>query len=214
MAWMCLDLNTWVLSSMPAYLVNAAPSLDAGWLTNPDPDIYSSWEEFCRSLFWDLWTGEAFVLITARYATGWPARFHVVEPWMVDVEIGADGLRHYKIGNVPVPRDDIIHLRYRATAAQARGSVRSRSDAPGWWPPRCSTATPRRFVGAGAIPNAVLTHPERLTAEQAAELQGQWVQSRMTTMGLPAVLSGGVQFETVQQSPAQMGLVELAQMTD
>ena len=185
MAWMCLDLNTWVLSSMPAYLVNAAPSLDAGWLDNPDPDIYSSWEEFCRSLFWDLWTGEAFVLITARYATGWPARFHVVEPWMVDVEIGADGLRHYKIGNVPVPRDDIIHLRYRATAAQARGHGPARGrPLAGWSPPALLNRYASSFVGAGAIPNAVLTHPERLTAEQAAELQGQWVQSRMNDDGL------------------------------
>ena len=74
---------------MPPYLVNAAPSIDAGWLTNPDPDIYSSWEEFAKQLFWDWQLGEAFVLATARYSTGWPARFHVVPPWSVNVEMDA-----------------------------------------------------------------------------------------------------------------------------
>ena len=58
-------------------------TLIADWLTNPDPDVYTSWEEFAKQLFWDYQLGEAFVLATARYATGWPARFHVVPPWYV-----------------------------------------------------------------------------------------------------------------------------------
>ena len=73
-AWMCIDLNSSVLSTMPPYLVNAAPTLSADWLRNPDPDLYTSWEEFAKQLFWDYHLGEAFVLATARYATGFPAR--------------------------------------------------------------------------------------------------------------------------------------------
>src|SRR5215471_2330505 len=44
-AWMCVDLNASVLSEMPPYLVDAAPSLSADWLGNPDPDLYTGWEE-------------------------------------------------------------------------------------------------------------------------------------------------------------------------
>src|SRR5262245_14260379 len=36
-AWMCVDYNASTLSTMPPYLVNAAPSLEADWLNNPDP---------------------------------------------------------------------------------------------------------------------------------------------------------------------------------
>ena len=93
-AWMCIDLNSSVLSTMPPYLVNAAPTLSADWLRNPDPDLYTSWEEFAKQLFWDYHLGEAFVIATAYYSTGWPARFHVVPAWSVSVEIGRDGLRH------------------------------------------------------------------------------------------------------------------------
>ena len=55
---------------MPPYLVGASPSLPADWLNNPDPDLYTSWEEFAKQLFWDYQLGEAFVLATARYANG------------------------------------------------------------------------------------------------------------------------------------------------
>jgi HK97 family phage portal protein len=214
MAWMCLDLNTWVLSSMPAYLVGAADSLDTAWLDNPDPDYYSSWEEFARSLFWDLWTGEAFVLVTARYATGWPARFHVVEPWMVEVEIADDGLRSYRIGNIGVPRDDIVHLRYRATASQAHGVGPLEVGRARLVAAAMLARYAGNLVGTGAVPPAVLKHPGRLTAEQAERLKADWVSARMSAMGVPAVLSDGLEFETLGYSPADLALVELSQLND
>src|SRR5262245_6296205 len=47
-AWMCLDTNASLLSTMPPYLVDAAPSLDADWLRNPDPDLYGCWEDMAK----------------------------------------------------------------------------------------------------------------------------------------------------------------------
>src|SRR5262245_43837685 len=114
-AWMCLDLNSSLLATMPPYLVNAAPSLSADWMRNPDPDTYTSWEEFAKTLFWDYQAvGEAFVLATARYATGWPARFHVAPPWTVNVELGRDGRRRYRVGEIDVTADT-LHLRYQGS---------------------------------------------------------------------------------------------------
>lgn len=213
-AWMCLDLNTWILSSMPPYLVDPAATLDATWLVNPDPDVYTSWEEFARSMFWDLWTGEAFVLVTARYATGWPARFHVVEPWFVNVELGADGLRHYSIGGADVDPDDIIHLRYRATASAARGTGPLEVGRARLVAANLLARYASNFVAGGALPSGVITHPDMLTADQSAELQGQWLDARMSTLGLPAVLSGGVTFTPTQMSPSALGLADLAQINE
>ena len=102
------------------YLVNAAPTLDAGWLLNPDPEIYSSWEEFAKQLFWDYQAdGEAFVFATARYSTGWPARFHVLPSWTVNVEMRG-GRRHYTVGAVDIT-DDVFHIRYQSSVDDARG---------------------------------------------------------------------------------------------
>ena len=52
-AWACVDFNARNLATMPPYLVNAAPTLDAEWMRNPDPELYSSWENFAKQVFWD-----------------------------------------------------------------------------------------------------------------------------------------------------------------
>src|SRR5215831_2526761 len=61
-AWMCLDRNAGQLAAMPPYLVGAAPSLQADWLNNPQPEVYSCWDEFMRQYAWDYQLGEVFVL--------------------------------------------------------------------------------------------------------------------------------------------------------
>ena len=72
-------------------------------------------------MFWDWYAaGEVFVVATARYSTGWPARFHVLPPWLVEVDMDS-GLRRYRIGSSEVPDGDLLHLRYQDTTADARG---------------------------------------------------------------------------------------------
>jgi HK97 family phage portal protein len=212
-AWTCLDLNASILATMPPYMVGAAPSTPADWINNPDPDVYASWEEFAKQLFWDYQLGEAFILATARYSTGYPARFHVVEPWMVDAEIGGSGLRRYRIGRVDVTAD-MLHVRYKTTTGDAHGhgpleAGRARMVAASVLHRYAAT-----LAGTGGIPSSVLEHPDELTAEAAALLQQQWVEARMSGIGLPAVLSGGVTWRAVQLNPNDMALVELSQFND
>jgi HK97 family phage portal protein len=211
-AWAALDLNSSLLATMPPYLVGAAPSLPSAWIDNPDPDHYTSWDEFAKQLFWDYQCGEVYVVATARYDNGFPARFHVVPPWTVNVDLVA-GIRRYSIGSLDVT-DDMLAVRYKSTVDGARGVGpldvgRARLVA-------CALLMryASNFVGSGGIPGAVLTHPDELTAEQAATLQTQWVEARMSSIGLPAVLSGGLSFETLQLSPKDLALVELAQLTE
>jgi HK97 family phage portal protein len=211
-AWACVDLVASLLSTMPPYLVGAAPSLDDEWLTNPDPDLYTSWDEFAKQLWWDYQLGEVFVLATARYATGWPARFHVVDPWLVNVEMASHG-RRYTIGRMDVT-GDILHVRYQSRTSDAHGHGPLEAGRTRLVAARLLGRYISSFVGGGALPSGIITHPDPLSSEQAAGLQEQWVNARMSSMGLPAVLSGGVEFTATQQSPAEMGVVELAQMTE
>jgi HK97 family phage portal protein len=210
-AWACLDLNSSVMATMPPYLVGGSDP-DSGWLANPDPDLYTSWEEFAKQLFWDYQLGEVFVIATARYATGWPARFHVVPAWAVNVEMDG-GRRFYSIGSVNVT-PDMLHIRYQSSVDDAHGHGplevgRARMVAADVLVRYASS-----FVAGGGIPTSVLAHPEELTAKQAADLQAQWVQARLSKLGEPAVLSGGVTFEAIQASPKDMALVELAELTE
>jgi HK97 family phage portal protein len=212
LAWACVDLNARILSTMPPYIVNGATTLDTSWKTNPDPEIYTSWEEFAKQLFWDWYLGEAFVLTTARYATGWPARFHVVPPWFVNVEMDG-GRRVYSIGSLDVT-DDMLHLRYKSSVDDAHGhgpleAGRSTLVAAAVLGRYATTIASR-----GLIPSSILEAPEDMSPDQAEALRDQWVEQRTANPGYPAVLSGGLKWAPTQLNPRDLALVELAQFTE
>jgi len=211
-AWKCLDLNASLLATMPPYLVGASPNLDADWLLNPDRSIYTSWEEFAKQVFWDYQLGEAFVLALTRYATGWPARMRVIPPWMVNVEM-QNGVRVYNIGSRDVT-SDILHIRYQSTISDAHGHGPLEAGAGKMVAADIFARYAASFAASGGIPTSVLEHPEELTAEQASALQAQWVAARVSAIGEPAVLSGGVTFKPVQASPKDLALADLSKMTE
>lgn len=213
-AWACLDLNSSVLAAMPPYLVGAASSLDAAWMSNPDPDRYTCWEEFARELFWDFQgCGEAFVVATAWYRSGWPARFHLLPPPSVDVELDESGRRVYHVGGLDIT-SKVLHIRYKARVTDPRGQGPLHVGRA-----RCIAANLlARYVSNlmdnGGAPTTALTHPNELTAEQSAQLQNQWIAARRATMGAPAVLSGGVTFQAVGLTPSELALSDLASLTE
>jgi len=212
-AWTCLDLNSSVLSTMPPYLVDAADSLDSDWLRNPDPDVYTSWEEFAKQAFWEFQMGEVFVLATAYYATGWPARFHVVTGAFVDVDFDDTGRRRYSIGQQDVSAD-MLQIRYQSSVDDAHGHGPLEAGASRLVAAEVLSRYATTIVQAGGIPSSILTHPEELTADQAFNLQQQWVAARVSTLGEPAVLSGGVTWEATQLNPQEMALLELSQWNE
>jgi HK97 family phage portal protein len=209
---MCLDLNASILGTMPPYLVGASPTLDAGWLTNPDPDKYTSWADFAKQLFWDYQLGEVFVIATAYYATGKPARFHVVEPWGVDVEWDG-GTRRYAIGGRDVTAD-MLHVRYRTRTGDPHGQGPLDAGRTRLIAAEVLSRYATNLVASGGIPPSVLEHPDELSAEQSAALREQWVIARSAAIGYPAVLSGGVTWKATSISPTDMALVELTQITE
>jgi HK97 family phage portal protein len=207
-AWMCVDYNANVLMEMPPYLVDAAPSLNADWLVNPDPDLYTSWEEFIKQLAWDYQAaGEAFVLATARYATGWPARFHVVPPYLVNVEMDA-GRRRYSIGSVDLSPEELLHIRYQSSVSDAHGHGPLEAGAYRIVAARMLVEYGSKLAG-GIIPPGILTSSEEINQEQADLMKQRWVTARLSGIGEPAVLGQGVTFEATQIDPQKMALVDL-----
>ena len=213
-AWMCLDLNASILSTMPPYVHRGGDLIPApSWVTNPDPELYTSWAEFAKQVFWDYQLGEAFIVATAHDSDGYPARFHAIDPWLVDVEIGGDGLRHYRIGNLD-PGPDLLHIRYKSTTSTPRGcgpldAGRTRIVAAGLLQRYAA-----RVIESGGVPYYVMKHPLELGADQISDLQNQWFASRMNALGMPAILSGGIDIETLQVDGAQQAMLDLARYTD
>ena len=212
-AWMCLDKNSSILAAMPPYLVGAAPSLDVAWLSNPDPMFYNSWEEFARQLFWDFQgCGEAIVIATARYRSEWPQRFHLLPPWTVDIQFDGPE-RRYSIDQLDVT-DDILHIRYQSRITDAHGFGPLAAGRAKMVAANLLNRYADNLFAGGAVPTTALVHPGDLTAAQASDLQTQWVTARQAAMGIPAVLSGGVDFRQIMLTPRDLALTELSAITE
>jgi HK97 family phage portal protein len=193
---------------MPPYLKDAAPSLQADWLNNPDPDVYTSWEEFCKQVFWDYQAvGEAFVLTTARYSTGWPARFHVVPPWWIEITL-EDGLRTYELAGDDVT-EDLLHIRYQSQVGFAHGVGPLEAGRYRMVAAQMLQQYAAGLASGGGIPTGVLEHPHEINAVQAAQLKADWVSARLSSIGEPAVLSGGITWKPTQINPQDMALTAL-----
>jgi len=211
--WTCIDLNTRQLASFPAYGVKGVKVIPLPeWANNPEPELYSDWVEFAKQLFNTFQScGEAILWCTGRYSEssgGYPARFCVLNPQLVNVE-WVDGNIEYSIGGRHLDRKDICHIKYESMPTNLRGI------GPLEWASRSivSAAALEKMASdmaaKGGIPWGVLKSPRKLNGKEAKELQDQWLQGATSRNGAPAVLSGTLELESFATSPREMALLEL-----
>ncbi len=213
-AWMCLDKNASVLSTMPVYRTRGGRVIDpVSWMANPDPLIYTSWHEFAKQLFWDYQLGEVFVLPMTHGADGYPSQFRVIPPWLVNVEM-RDGGREYKIGTLDVT-GEILHIRYKSTSDGAHGVGPLESAGARMLTAGVLARYVREVASNGGIPHMTLNTDMHLEREDAERLQAQWVDDRRRKLGLPPVLDNGVEVKThFSMTPKDMMMLEVSQFTE
>jgi phage portal protein BeeE len=216
-AWACVDRSATVLSAMPVYRTRGGRVVEpAPWMVNPDPTIYSSWEEFAKQLFRDFQMGEAFVLPVATGADGWPQTFRVIPPWLMDVEMRG-GLRRYRMGGqagVDVT-DEILHIRYDSSMDSPRGKGPLEVAGGRQITAGLLEKYARNIVDTGGAPIYTLETESDLDPDDAQDLLNQWIVSRQNNFGAPAVLDGGVSLKTHwARPPREMALLEISQFTE
>lgn len=216
-AWACLDLNSRVLSSFPVYRTRSGAIIDSvSWMSNPDPSIYTSWEEFSKQYFWDYQLGETFVLPMTRFNDDFPRTFRVIPPWMMDVEIRG-GVRQYRLGGPGGPdvTDEILHLRYKSTTADAHGIGALESAGARMLTAGVLAKYVREVVSTGGVPSYTLETAEPLEQEDAEDLLENWVTARAANLGYPPVLDNGVTLKThFAMTPKDMAMIEISQFTE
>ncbi len=216
-AWGCLDKNSSVLSSMPVMRVRAGHVMEpTAWMINPDPSIYSSWQEFAKQLFWDFQLGEVFVMRMSSFADGFPSRFRIVAPWAFHVEI-KEGVRTYRLGGISGPdvTEDILHIRYKSTTDSARG-IGALEAAGG----RQLTAAllakyTREVVATGGVPPQTIEVEKSLDETEAQDLITQYLASRVQTPSAPPVFDGGAKLvDHPAVSPKDLMMLEISQFNE
>jgi hypothetical protein len=216
-AWTCLDKNASALSTMPVYRTrNGRTIAPATWMVNPDPSIYSSWEEFAKQLFWDFQLGEVFLMEMSSFSDGFPMRFRVMPGWAIDVEM-VNGLRRYRLGGRTGPdvTDSILHIRYKSTTDSPRG-VGPLEAAGG----RMLTAGllakyVREVVATGGTPPQTIETEQSLDENEAQDLISQYLASRVQTPSAPPVFDGGAKLvDHPAVSPKELTMLEISQFNE
>jgi hypothetical protein len=216
-AWACLDKNASALSTFPVFRTRDGRVIaPASWMVNPDPAIYSSWEEFAKQLFWDYQLGEVFLMEMSSFSDGWPMRFRVMPPWAIHVEMSG-GVRRYHIGDITGPdvTESILHIRYKSTSTDARG-VGPLEAAGG----RMLTAGllakyTREVVATGGIPVRTIETEKSLDDNEAQDLISQYLASRVQTPSAPPVFDGGAKLvDHAGVSPKDLTMLEISQFNE
>jgi len=216
-AWTCIDKNASVLSTLPVYRTRSGQVISpTSWMVNPDPSIYSSWEEFANQLFWDVQLGEVFIMSMSRFSDAYPMRFRVIPPWAFHVEF-KNGVRVYRIGGPTGPdvSEDILHIRYKSTTDGAHG-VGPLEVAGG----RMLTAGliakyVREMASTGGVPTRTIEATESLTADEAQKLMDAYMTARVQNATAPPVFDSGAKLvDHPAVSPKEMAMLELEQFNE
>lgn len=210
----CIDLNSSILAAMPVYRVGSGQvQAPLSWMSNPDPDIYTSWNEFARQLFTDYQLGEAFVMPSDFFANGKPMHFRVVPAHLVKVDMGVRQ-RLYKIGSVDVTAD-ILHVRYNSSTDQPRGWGPLEDAGARMTAAKLLTERMTKLASTGGQTLEWISSDQPINKTQSDELLEQWLESKQRSQGLGGVFGRGADLKQSQMMSAKdLALLELAQFTE
>lgn len=208
--WTCIDLNTRQLASFPTFGIKGLDVVPLPeWSRNPEPDTYSDWMEACKQIFNTLQAeGECLLWCVGRYSSGMVARFVVLNPAWINVE-KVDGVLEYSLAGQALERKDVCHIKYQSMPGNLRGI------SPLSWVAQSiiGAAAMERYASElaanGGIPWGIIKTARHLNKDDAEALQKRWVDASRNRAGGPAVLSGGIELDTVTINPRDLMLLEM-----
>lgn len=204
----CLQLVCQQIAAMPLRFRGTSPT--PLWISNPDPVWFpngvadATFAAMASIYGW----GDAFLLVTDRYETGYPRAWTVLDPAQVTVAAEANGHgRTYRVRSLELDPSDVLQI-----SRDPKGGLRGTSALEGYGAnvqaAYYAETFARDFYQQGGVPWAVLTSSRRLEADQAAALQAQWSARVGLRGGAPAVLPPDVAFQAFSFSPKDLLLLE------
>jgi HK97 family phage portal protein len=204
----CLQLAAQQVATLP--LRHRGSGVDPAWRSNPEPALYNG---LCDAIFAATWStyarGEAFLWVTSRYETGYPASWLVLDPVTMNVDTDGFGEKQFRSNGYQLDPRDVLHVLRDPRPGKLRGT----GSLEAWWSNLSSAAAAEHYAAnvldrSGVSPYA-LKHSKRLLKKQAEDLQAQWVEAVAGRSGAPVVLSDGLELERLAFSPRDMMLLEL-----
>lgn len=210
-----IDKQAWQIATMPPYRTQDGVVIKPlAWMRNPQPEVYTGWIEAARQIMFSfLGCGEVFLWATSRFPESGRVRSWIMlNPGWMNVELDGN-IRRYSLNGVDLT-PDILHIRYSSWPGDARGHGPLEAGCGALFGAEAMEKYAANLAIRGGIPWGVLESPRRLTAQQANDMRTQYVYSRMSALGAPAVMSGGVTLRPLTFNPKDMALLELRQFDE
>lgn len=203
----CQQLNSQQIAAMPIRWHGPTSIIEPMWVSSPDPNLFPN--GIADALFAIVnqlygW-GYSLQYVTDFYADGFPRTWTII-PSSACEPVFVDGQRVYKLGDTPLDPMRVVQIDRNPTTA-AHGTSALRAYAQNAWG-LLAAGNQSMTVSQGGIPQSVLKSARKLTAEQAAALQEQWMTATSNRNGAPPVLPPELEFETLSINPSDLALLE------
>lgn len=204
----CQDLNASQISAMSLRWNGPSGVDEPAWVSSPDPAQFPNGIGDCMYAICDQIDGWGYSLqyVTDFYADGYPRRFTVIPSSACTPRFNDEGQREYKLGERLLDPRRVVQIDRNPTTA-AHGTSAIRAYAQNAYS-LLAAGNQSQSVSQGGIPATVLKSQRKLTADQAAAIQAQWMTATSTRNGAPPVLPPELDFVPLSINPADLALLE------
>jgi len=200
----CQQLNSQQIASMPLEYHGADEPL---WVSAPDPEWYpngigDALHAIVNQLYgW----GFSCLYVTDFYATGFPRTWTVLPSNSMQITM-EDGRRTYKLGETELDRSRVVQIdRNPSTAVKGTSALYAYAQ-QAWG--SLGAASQSNSVTGGDIPQTVLKPQQRVTKEQAQQIQDDWAEAAASRGTKPAIIPPNLEFEVLGLNPTDLSLLE------
>ncbi len=200
----CQQLNSQQIASMP---LEFHGSREPAWVSSPDPNLFpngigDALHAIVNQLYgW----GFSCQYITDRYEDGFPRSWTVLSSSAVGIT-WEDGARAYKYGETPLDASRVVQID-RNPSTGLHGTSALAAYAQTAWS-LLAASNQSMTVSQGGIPKFFLKSERKLTADQAGDLQTQWMTATGNRNGAPPVLPPEITPTEMSFDPASMALLD------
>jgi HK97 family phage portal protein len=200
----CIELNSQEIASMPLRFHGGR---EPAWVANPDPvwfpngisdAVYACIDSMYR------W-GDAFIVITSRYADGYPSAWTLAQADTVEVEVRR-GRRVYRANQQWLNPADVVQV-----SRNPRGNVRGTSLIKSYGSQAFGLLAANdlgRVMMRSDVPQYALKALRKLDEGQAKSLQNEWVSKTSDRRGAPPVVPPEIELQKLSFSVADLMLLD------
>jgi HK97 family phage portal protein len=184
----CIDFTSSQIARMPLRFYGTA---EPAWVANPDPvwypngigdAIYSALDSYLR------W-GDAFIVVSSRYANGFPSAWTVADAENMNIDVRR-GQRVFRYHDTILDSRDIVQISRDPRAGSTKGTsviASYASQAYGL----LAASDLSRVMMQNDVPQYAIMSKRKLDGEgrQAEEIQRRWMERTASRRGAPPVFS-------------------------